>query len=221
MDRSHALIALGLAGCAPGQSSASIDALGTLAVVLEAPTASDAPFHDPVAAENGVRGGGAERGSLDVFSLGLGPDEGVVLGFDPPVVDAPGPDLAVFENPFEVAGGGRFFDPVVVEVSSDCESYIVFPHHAPPGDGFADPTGWVGFAGITPVWLHEEELPLDPLSEAAGGDRFDLATLGADAPPEVACVRLTSASGWLGPDGSPFPHDPISDGPDIDGVYAR
>jgi hypothetical protein len=181
--------------------------------------ASDGPFGDPELAVNGVRGGGTFSGSLDVFSLG--PADVLVLSFAEPVADGPGPDLAVFENPFDVDGGGRFFDPVVVSVSADCLDFVDFPFSYDGGPWTADPGPWHGVAGLTPVELHEEDNPVDPLSEAAGGDRFDLADLAQPAPAEVRCVRLGSTSAYTDEDGLPYPADPASNGPDIDGVYGR
>ena len=86
-------------------------------------------------------------------------------------------------------------------------------------------SGWTSFVADPgeerPRTLHEEDNPVDPLSDEAGGDRFDLATLDSEDPIAVeiqedgaACVRLRSAS----VDG--FPSDPASNGADIDGVYA-
>lgn len=198
MDR--AVAALILVGCVP-------EALLADEIVAAVPSAG--PFGDPALAVNGVRGGGQTAGSLDVFSMGF--EDALVLAFADPVADGDGPDLAVFENPFDVEGGGRFFDPVVVEVSADCASFVPFPV-AHEGDWDADASTWSGFAGLTPVLLHEEGNPVDPLSEAAGGDRFDLAEIGVA---EIRCVRMTSAVAFG------FPADPASNGPDIDGVYGR
>ena len=104
-----------------------------------------------------------------------------------------------------------FMDLVVVELSADCDAFVEVPHDG-PGEWSTDPADWPGFAGVEPVLLHEEDLPVDPLSDGAGGDRFDLAELGLA---EVSCVRLTSAVA------EGFPADPVSDGPDVDGVYGR
>lgn len=201
MDR--ALGALILVACAPSAQ---------LADQIVAAVPSDGAFGDPARATDGVRGGGQWAGSLDVFSLGTTVDDALILSFSAPVRDEDGPDLAVFENPFDIQGGGRFFDPVVVEVSADCAEYFAFPFTYDGGEWTADPAQWHGFAGITPVLLHDDEHPVDPLTEDAGGDRFDLAEVGLE---EVTCVRLTSATA-LG-----FPADPASNGPDIDGVYGR
>jgi hypothetical protein len=189
--------------------------------VVSAPSATGSGFSDPELAVNGVRGEGQTQGSLDVYALTDDPADELVLGFEEPVLDGEGVDLVVFENPFDIASGGRFMDPVVVEVSADGESFVAFPHSYGLAEYSDEPSDWLGFAGITPVLLHEEQAPVDPLSPEAGGDGFDLAEL---QPPvaEVRFVRLTAASSWVDPlTSAAFPTDPASDGPDIDGVYAR
>lgn len=210
MDRPPALI-LVLAACS-GETDDEPRHAGVLAtLVISAPGDTGEGFHDAQRAVNGVRGAGRYAGGTDVFSLG--DDDELVLGFEEPVPDGPGFDLAVFENPFDVRGGdGRFVDPAVVEVSADCEAFVAFPATYDGEDYEDDPSLWSGFAGVGPVLLHEEEHPVDALSDEAGGDRFDLAEVGLA---EVACVRITSGVAWG------FPADPVSDGPDIDGVYGR
>jgi hypothetical protein len=204
-----------------------LDPVGTARLADEvraAPSASERAFRDPAAATNGVRGGGVQ-GGLDVFSLGVVPgvDDHVVLCWsDGPVLDGPGPDLVVFENPFP-----GFVDPVIVEVSPDGQRWVTFPHDYTAEDESTydpDPTRWQGFAGVTPVWLHEEDNRVDPFGAAAGGDAFDLAGLDdAQVQAEgVVCVRLVSAQARINPDtGGPFVVDAISDGADVDGVYGR
>lgn len=221
MDRSHAVILGLLWGCSGGQPP-SLETAQLAATVISAPRDTGQGFRDVQRAINGVRGGGATQGSLDVYSLSLQPDDELVLAFDAPVLDGEGPDLVVFENAFEVASGeGRYMDPVVVEVSADGEDFVAFPHSYGLTDYSSEPSDWVGFAGITPVLLHEEDHPVDPLSPEAGGDAFDLSLL---EPPldEIRFVRLTAAATWLDPEtGVTFPVERVSNGPDIDGVYAR
>src|SRR5690606_18184373 len=136
VDRAHALLIL-LAGCAAPPDVA--DPLDTGAAppapwadeVLSAPGHTGFGTRDVARAVNGARGGGPRPGSLDVFSLGLEPgvdDELVLRWSGRRLVDGPGPDLAVFENAFEVKGGGWFIDPLVVEVSADGERWVAFPH---------------------------------------------------------------------------------------------
>ncbi|MBU0551003.1 LIC_13355 family lipoprotein [Myxococcota bacterium] len=200
-------------------------------VVVEAPGATGEGLGDPQRAINGVRGGGVQVGGADVYSLD--PGEGrsaLVLRWSGRVVeDGPGDDLVIFENPFEYAEG-IFMDLMVVEVSTDGVRWQAFPYDYLAEDEArysADPRDWAGFAGRTPVSLNVEGAALDPMDEAAGGDRFDLADLQGALGEEIRregarYVRLRPAMSLNNPDtGAPFPADPISDGPDIDGVCAR
>lgn len=234
MVRAHAVVlALALAGCmdaepATGQDPPTDPTLAT--DVLAAPGASDGAFGDPARAVNGVRGFGDSSGSTDVFSLAReGEAASITLGWAEPVYDGPGVDVVVYENPF-VHPGGVFIDPVVVELSADGETWVAYPHDYVAEDELAwsaDPDHWQGFAGLTPVALHVEDNPTDPLDPAvSGGDGFDLALLGASPEAELVrelgacCVRLWSASAWTNPDtGEAFPRDPVGNGADIDGVH--
>ena len=112
-------------------------------------------------------GGGSGMGSLDVLSLGERGE--IVLELtDIGVVDGPGVDLLVFENPF--AG---FEETGVVSVSEDGQTWHEFP--CDPADGTH---GYPGCAGVKPVFSTPENglSPTDP--SVAGGDGFDLSTLG-------------------------------------------
>ncbi len=114
-------------------------------------------------------GAGCCAGSLDVLSLG---DKGtIVLGFDDDIVDGPGTDFIVFENPFpgNVETG-------IVSVSEDGTTWHTFPCAADDPKG-----GYPGCAGVKPVdanWLTNDIDPTDPA--VAGGDDFDLATIGVE-----------------------------------------
>ena len=238
MVKPHPIVLLGLllTACAPETDTDSRptdkpDFSGYADVVVDAPGHTGEGFHDAALATNGVRGKGPTQGGTDVFSLGLDleTDAWMVLSWSAGAVfDGPGPDLAVFENPFDHTSG-RFFDPVVVEVSADGETWVAFEHDY-AGDGWtSDPALWVGFAGLTPVLLNEDTNPVDPFNaEAAGGDAFDLADLPNSPEADdvldqgVWFVRLTSAGALINPatDGL-YPNDPIANGADIDGVYGR
>lgn len=102
------------------------------------------------------------KGGLDVLSLGCGGE--ITLFFDGHgIVDGPGPDLRIFENPFAL-GDVTFVEPARVLVSDDGMTWYEFAcdlEARPP----------VGCAGVGLVWPGD-----DP--EAAGGDAFDLADLG-------------------------------------------
>ncbi len=200
--------------------------------VVDAPGATGMGFGDPSRATNGVRGGGETMQSTDVYSIGLGAGSYLVLGWDgAALVDGPGDDLAVFENAFEYGENGTFIDAAIVEVSADGIEWVAFPDDYVAEDEreySALREDWVGFAGVTPVFLHAEANAIDPFDDAAGGDRFDLASLPeGDA---SACVlregarfvRIVAAASRVNPDtGEPFLVDPGSNGPDVDGIAAR
>jgi hypothetical protein len=217
----------------PNQTPAPPEPPTEAQVAGEVVTAPDTPhspqFSDPDAATNGVRG--SAGGSHDVYSLG--PNDALVLRWPGQrLTDGPGADFVVFENAFAIAGGQRIFmDLVVVEVSRDGETWVVFSHDYRALDETQysnDPALWVGFAGRTPVRLHAEDNPVDPFGANAGGDAFDLAELPPGPETDAirrdgaVFIRLSSATAWTNPDTrAPFVADAISDGPDIDGVAAR
>ncbi len=201
---------------------------GAWADVVVSAQRGEGPFGDPERAANGVRGGGQRAGGRDVFSLGVtGPAASIVLGWSGRrVVDGPGPDFAVFENPFD-SGGGRFMDPLVVELSVDGQRWVPFPHDysAPEERAWSEvPEHWSGFAGVEPVRINVESNPVDPLGDEAGGDAFDLALV---EDPEIreegfVYLRLTSAQAHTNPDtDAPYPAHPVGNGGDVDGVWAR
>jgi hypothetical protein len=190
----------------------------------------DPPFDDPQRAVNQVRGAGERAGGTDVFSLD--PEEGVLVlrWSERRLRNGPGADLVVFENGFRHPEGW-FIDPLIVEVSVDGERWVPFPHdyRAPDERVFhSAPDAWRGFAGRWPVGLNADTRPVDPFGPAAGGDAFDLDDLGpgpeADAVRRegLRFVRLVPATARTNPDtGAPYPADPVSDGPDVDGIYGR
>jgi cysteine-rich repeat protein len=200
--------------------------------VVDAPGATGMGFRDPMRAVNGVRGGGPDQQSLDVYSVGIGEGQWLVLGWQGRrLVDGPGPDLAVFENPFGYGAGLTFMDPAIVELSADGETWVALPHDyvAPDETRYsAQREHWLGFAGVTPVLLNEDDDPIDPFDAAAGGDVFDLADLPNTPEADVLrrqgarYVRIVAAASRVNPDtGAPFVRDPVSDGPDIDGIAGR
>jgi hypothetical protein len=120
------------------------------------------------------KGKGQSAGSLDVASLGA--DGEIVLGFGGQIiVDGPGPDLIVFENPFWPSGDATkaFVELGEVSVSDDGETWATFPCDT-TGDGEGH---FAGCAGVTPTLEYDPValVPLDP--EQTGGDAFDLAEL--------------------------------------------
>jgi hypothetical protein len=116
------------------------------------------------------RGGGAIMGSLDVLSLGKRGE--IVLEFgELGVRDGPGVDLLVFENPF-----GSFAETGRVAVSEDGERWFEFAC-----DATNAAEGYPGCAGVQPVYSTPDNGVSATDPTVAGGDGFDLATLGLAA----------------------------------------
>jgi hypothetical protein len=118
------------------------------------------------------RGGGAQQGSTDVVSLGLGGS--IVLSFAGlGIDDGPGPDFIVFENAFYASGDPSkpYAEPGQVSVSEDGVRWTEFPckPSAFPYEGCA---GW--HAVLTSP--DDGVSPFDPA--VAGGEAFDLASVG-------------------------------------------
>lgn len=146
--------------------------------------------------------GPLNMGSLDVLSLGCG--GAITLYFDAPaIVDGPGPDFLVFENPIP-AGTGTFAEPARVLVSADGSEWRAFPCD-PAGD--ATLTGCAGVALAQPT-----EDPTDPA--LAGGDAFDLAQLGLASARYVRLLDVSVAyhgdRTWCGGGGGGFDLDAIA-----------
>ena len=129
------------------------------------------------------RGGGLVAGSLDVTTLGQGGSIVVEFGGSA-IVDGPGADFIVFENPFSPSGKPNdvFAEPAAVAVSDDGAAWKELPctAKAPPYDGCA---------GTHPVYANFDTNDIDPFDPAvAGGDPFDLADFGV---PSARFVRIT------------------------------
>ncbi|MCE9670588.1 cell surface protein [Myxococcus stipitatus] len=116
---------------------------------------------------------GPDNGSLDVLSLGKGGS--ITLRFtDLEVTDGPGVDLLVFENAFLVAGGPQTFsERATVSVSVDGVEWATFP--CAPADAAG---GYPGCAGVKPVTANPANGVSATDPAVAGGDGFDLATVG-------------------------------------------
>ena len=127
-------------------------------------------------------GGGASAGSLDVLSLGTGGE--IILEFtDRMLMDGPGVDLLIFENPFP-----GWFEPALVAVSEDGETW-----HEWSCDTEAE--GLPGCAGFEPVLSHPDNCidATDPT--VSGGDAFDLADLGIETARYVRIRDLVGVGG--------------------------
>jgi cysteine-rich repeat protein len=205
--------------------------------VVDAPGDTGVGFRDANNAVNGVRGGGGAAGGTDVFSLGYneGVDNYIVIRWPgAQVLNGPGVDFVVFENAFASGSStAHFMDHVVVYLSRDQQTWVSFPHDYLAADESlysALPGDWHGFAGVNPVLLNEDDNPVDPFEGAlAGGDPFDLSDLPDDdgAAQEIKTLgftflKLVTAPTVVNPDTElPYVRDLVSNGADIDGVYAR
>lgn len=175
---------------------------------------------------------GLFQGSLAVFSLGLGGR--IDLAFtNNVIVNRPGPDFTVFENAFLRVESGSFTgapfaDPARVSVSQDGVTWHAFSCDLTSGGG----PYWPGCAGVYPVFAngndpaapHASVLTTAPVTSlvgvyagslvppsGAGGDSFDLATVGLAW---ARYVRIESATFVAGPAGS------NNAGFDLDGAAA-
>lgn len=136
----------------------------------------------------------------EICSIGVGGQ--IVVGFaDHAVVDAPGPDLIIFENAFRYGAGKLYAEPARVEVSRDGVVWTVFPF---------DSVSLLGCAGVTPTTGAD---PFDPL--VCGGDQFDLAQIGVDS---IRWVRLTDLCDMILSDRTHPYYDPTLSGFDLDAI---
>ncbi|QDE93084.1 cell surface protein [Myxococcus xanthus] len=116
---------------------------------------------------------GPDNGSLDVLSLGRGGR--IELRFtDIAVMDGPGVDLLVFENTFRVAGGAATYsERGIVSVSDDGVAWYDFECATTDAAG-----GYPGCAGVATVQANPANGVSATDPAVAGGDGFDLATVG-------------------------------------------
>jgi len=123
-----------------------------------------------------------------IVSLGKGGY--IVLTFDPPLADKPGPDFIVFENAFRYGSGQVFDEWMIVKVSQDGEVWYTFPYDSLTGQGLAGrtPTGCEGCPPGSINWQDPTE---------AGGDAYDLAEVGLEW---ARYVRVEDATRFQTPD---------------------
>jgi hypothetical protein len=148
-------------------------------------------------------GKGTNAGGLDVLSLGVGGE--IVLDFGSRViVDGPGPDFIVFENPFWAGGSAAavFAELGEVSVSTDLTTWLTFPC----SQQATLPGVYPGCAGWTPTLDFNPSIvdPLDP--KKTGGDSFDLATVSA---PSARYVRVRDLANSGQADSAGFDLDAI------------
>jgi hypothetical protein len=175
-------------------------------------------------------GSGLYQGSLDVLSLGL--SGSLVLEFtDNVIVDGEGVDLTVFENSFLQLVGlvtqPPFSEPGRVSVSQDGVNWFAFPCALVSGQAPYHP----GCAGIyavlangndpqaphaaipssTPIQdlIGKNALTL-PAPAGAGGDSFDLASVGLVWARFVRIEAASFVTGPVGPDNAGFDVDAVA-----------
>ena len=135
----------------------------------------------PVVVQGGPRGEGPSGSSTDVLSLGFKGE--IVVSFGPyDVVDGPGPDLIVFENPFLTSPYSPYAEPGDVALSSAgtaAKDFVTFPcDSTKQGDPAKKQWPYPGCAGVRPVLANVKTNSVSPADPAkAGGDAYDLATL--------------------------------------------
>jgi len=161
-------------------------------------------------------GGGSDHGSLDVVSLGSGGS--IEVTFAPnAIVDGPGPDFIVFENPFWIAGNSNdvYAEPGEVSVSDDGKTWVPFPCNptfdpgASDGTGTAPPYGACAGWGVVYSTPQNGISPFDPAK--AGGNGYDLATIGVKHARFVKIVdRTDEVCPEAGPDTNGFDLDAIA-----------
>lgn len=166
--------------------------------VVERVEGADGGYLEPGLAMPGVvlgppAGGGAFSQSLDVYPLGHGGS--ITLAFeDNAILNGPGPDFRVFENAFHTSSdlSTTFREAGFVEASADGITFVRFPWNA---------ENFTGLAGISPVYANPLA-GIGPLDPNAGGDAFDLATIGLD---EARYVRIVDAADFVNDEGNNFP----------------
>ena len=158
----------------------------------------------PTIVEGPPVGAGTARGSLDVVSLGSGGS--IVVSFAPnAIVDGPGPDFIVFENPFWIAGDPNqiYAEPGEISVSDDGTTWTTFACSPASDPGAKDGTGVAPPYGACAGWhvvYSDPQNGVSPLDPAvAGGDAFDLADVGVK---HARFVRIVDKTAEVCPDAS-------------------
>jgi hypothetical protein len=178
--------ATGQADCTPDRCSAFV---GSIVDVTYGPGAGFGQDELPCVVMGPPHGGGDLEGSLDVLSLGNGGSITLAFGAQT-IVDGPGADFIVFENPFYPGGDASavFAELATVSVSDDGVTWKSFPCTALDAP-FGSCAGW------HPVEANPDNGidPTDP--SVAGGDAFDLADVGLST---ARFVRITDRVDQVG-----------------------
>lgn len=149
-------------------------------------------FMDPLKVLDGPKGLGDYQGSLDVLSLGI--NGNITLGFDVTIINKPGYDFIIFENPFRIVSQPEkvYAELMFVEVSTDGINFVRFPcisNTQSPGTIY--PEDVTNLAGVWPVYANVDENDIDPFNpDISGGDAFDLDDLVNDIMVQSGLVDL-------------------------------
>jgi hypothetical protein len=154
-------------------------------------------------------GGGLCQGSTDVLSLGNAGT--IVVSFAPnAIVDGPGTDFLVFENPFAISCDPNrlFAEPGEVSVSDDGVTWKTYACTATQASGppYGQCAGW----HVVQSNARNGVSPVDPA--IAGGDPFDLADVGMT---HARYVRVVDHAGETCPSNPPIPN---TNGFDLDAM---
>jgi len=129
----------------------------------------------------------------DLLSLGTGGS--ITLEFSTNrIIDGPGPDFTVFENPVQPDGHPEqtFADTAIVAVSDDGQTWITFPFDMISSNPvqLRLKSNYIGLAGIQPSHSSPDNgiSPFDPA--VSGGDKFDLGIVGLS---HARFVRITDS----------------------------
>jgi hypothetical protein len=198
-------------GC--GDASAEVVGIVGVEAISYGAGAGQGQSSLPQVIQGGPQGAGSGTGATEgLLSLGQGGEIVVSFG-DRDIIDGPGPDFIVFENPFLTAPYQSFAEPAVVGVSATdtvSSSFVDFPCDLSVAGGDPQKKSWAypGCAGVRPVLAHVGQNCRDPLDpERAGGDPYDLADLGLS---RARFVRIRDAGlSKLGADSRGFDLDAV------------
>jgi hypothetical protein len=163
-------------------------------------------------------GGGTDHGSTDVVSLGSGGS--IVVSFAPnAIIDGPGADFIVFENPFWIGGDSSnpYAEPGEVSVSDDGVTWTSFPCtptlDPQAGDGTGVSPPYPATCGGWQVVDSNPENGISPVDPSvAGGLALDLATVGLS---HARYVKIVDQTHEACPEAGPRPD---TNGFDLDAI---
>jgi|GEM_PF-1542828 len=135
--------------------------------------------------------------STDTNLLSLGSGGTIVLDFSKtPIIDGPGVDFGVFENPFSFGDDQVFAEPAEISVSNDGIDFYTFPceHNSP----------YLGCAGKTPTRVKQGSC-ID--ISTSGGDWYDLKSSQLE---KIRYIRITDiGASTMGVDSQGFDLDAV------------